>query len=79
MPEMHARFTYIAREPFTKNKEKYKISNKQVIQDMSFKTNQAKFVFSMIQLEEVSDKVLRDKAFIIAENLEYDGYHGEIS
>ena len=79
MPEMHARFTYIACEPFTKNKEKFKISNKQVIQDMSFKTNQAKFVFSMIQLEEVSDKVLCDKAFIIAENLEYDGYHDEIS
>ena len=53
MPEMHLRqpkFTNSASEPFTKNKERIRTFNKTEIQNIFIKTNQIKFVFSMIQL-----------------------------
>ena len=86
MPEMHLKhhsFTYSACGPFTKNKERiekfmmtgnadfiYKIEpDKAYLQhDMAY--GKSKDLAKRTQL----DKVLRDKAFKILSNPEYDGY-----
>ena len=79
MPEIRLRqpgFTYCARGPFTKNKQRIKILKKQVIQDIFINTNQIKLVLNMIRLMEIlglprrtaADKVLHNKAFNIAKD-----------
>ena len=90
MPEMHLKqpgFTYIACGPFTKNKEIGKImqtGNTNFIyrnkfdkacfqQDMAY--GKSKDLIKRTQ----SDKVLKDKAFEIANNLKYDGYQRRLA
>ena len=82
MPKIHLRqprFTYIACEPLTKNKEK--IQKFQETGDSRY-TYQVKLQRASFQryiaydlrrfLELISKKVLRDKEFNIAKNLDYD-------
>ena len=86
MPEMHLRqpgFTYSACGPFTKNKEriqKFKetgdsrciYQNKQ--NKACFQHDIAYGDFKDSTRRTAFDKILRDKASSIAENLKYDGY-----
>ena len=86
MPEIHLKqpgFTYIACEPFTKNKER--IQKFRQAGDTSFicknELHKVCFQHDMVyrDLKELarrtaSDDVLRDKAFNIAKNPQYDGY-----
>ena len=82
MPKIHlrqSRFTYIACEPLTINKEK--IQKFQETRDSRY-TYQVKLQRASFQhyiaydlrrfLELISKKVLRDKEFNIAKNLDYD-------
>ena len=85
MSEMHLRqlgFTYSARKPFTKNKER--IQNFKEMEDSRYiyqnKLDKACFQhdmaygdFKYLTRRTASDKTLRDKAFNIAKNSEYDG------
>ena len=85
MSEMHLRqlgFTYSARRPFTKNKER--IQNFKEMEDSRYiyqnKLDKACFQhdmaygdFKYLTRRTASDKTLRDKAFNIAKNSEYDG------
>ena len=81
MPEMHLKllgFTYSACGPLTKNKE-FKNLKKQEIQAIFTKANLIRIVFSIWVMEikdlkrrTFSDKVLRDEAFNIAKNPQYD-------
>ena len=83
MPEMHLKqpgFTYSACGPFTKNKEriqKFKetlfIKMNLIRLDMAWH-DMAYGDFKDLAKITASDKVLRDKAFNIAEDLKYDGY-----
>ena len=91
MPEMHLRqpgFTYSACGPFTKNKEriqkfketgdttyiyKNKLDKACVQHDMAYGD------FKDLPRRTASDKTLRDKAFNIAKNSEYDGYQSELT
>ena len=86
MPEMHLKqlgFTYSACGPFTKNKErvqkiketgdtsyihKNKLDKACVQHDMAYGD------FKDLARRTASDKVLKDKAFNIAKNPNYDGY-----
>ena len=86
MPEIHLKqpgFTYSACEPFTKNKER--IQKFRQTGDTSFickiELHKVCFQHDMVyrDLKELarrtaSDDVLRDKAFNIAKNPQYDGY-----
>ena len=68
MPEMHLRqpqFTYSACGPFTKHRERIKKFNQH---DSAYADNK-----DLINRTR-ADKVLRDKAYDIASNPEYDGY-----
>ena len=81
MPEMHLKqpgFTYSACGLFTKNKERIEKFMQTGNTDFIYKMSLVKLVFSMIWLmlnqkkiakRTQSDKVLRDKAFVIASDL----------
>ena len=86
MPEIHLRqpqFTYSARGPFTKNKEriqKFKETGdtnyiyKNELDKACFQHDMAYRDFKDLKRRTLSDKILRDKAFNIAKNPKYDGY-----
>ena len=86
MPEMHLKqlgFTYSACGQFTKNKDriqKFKETGdasyiyKNVLDKACFQHGMAYGDFNDIARRTASDNVLRDKAFNIAKNPEYDGY-----
>ena len=86
MPEMHLKepgFTYSACGPFTKNKEriqKFKETGdtsyiyKNELDKTCFQHDMAYVNFKDLERRTASDKVLRDKAFNIAENPKYGGY-----
>ena len=86
MPEMHLKqpgFIYSACGPFTKNKEriqKFKetgdTSNiyKKELDKACFQHDMAHGDCKHLKRRTFSDKVLRDKAFNIAKNPQYDGY-----
>ena len=86
MLEMHLKqlgFTYSARGPFTKNKErieKFKETGdisytyKNELDKACFRHDMAYGDFKDLARRTASDKVLRNKAFNIAKNLKYDGY-----
>ena len=86
MPELHLKqpgFTYSARGLFSKNKErtqKFKETGdtkyiyKNELDKTYFQHDMAYRDFKNLARRTASDKVLRDKAFNIAENPKYDGY-----
>ena len=86
MPEMHLKqpgFTYSACGPFTKNKERIEkfittrntdFIYKNELDKACFQHDMAYGNFTDIARRTASDKILRDKAFNIAENPRYDGY-----
>ena len=86
MPEMHLKqpgFTYSACGPFTENKEriqKFKETGdrsyiyKNELDKTCFQHDMAYGNFKYLKRRTDSNKVLRDKAFNIAENPKYDGY-----
>ena len=86
MPEMHLKqpgFTYSACGPFTKNKEriqKFKDTGdtnyiyKNKLDKAGFTHDMAYGDFKGLKRRTASDKILRDKAFNIAKNPEYDGH-----
>ena len=85
MPELHLRqpgFTYIACGPYTKNKERInrfeETGNLQYIYqnelDKSCFQHYMAYGDFKDLLRNVSDKLLPVKAFIIVNNLKYDGY-----
>ena len=86
MPEMHLRqlgFTYSACGPFTKNKEKIKKFKqtgdsryiyKNELDKPCFQHDMAYGDFKDLKKRTAVDKVLRDKAFNIAKDPQYDGY-----
>ena len=86
MPKMHLRqpgFTYSACGPFTKNKERiqrFKETGdtsyiyKNELGKACFPHDMANGVFKDLAKRTAADKVLRDKAFKIASDQEYDGY-----
>ena len=85
MPEVHLKqpgFTYRACDLFTKSKEKSKDSRKQEIQILFTKMILIKLFSAFMVFGKYkdlnertqSDKVLRDKAFEIANDPKYDGY-----
>ena len=86
MPEMHLRqpgFTYSARGPFTKNKERIQKFEetgdtsyiyKNELDKACFQNEMAYGDFKDLKRRTASDKILRDEAFNIAKNPKYDGY-----
>ena len=72
-------FTYSACGPFTKNQRKNTKILKKEFQDIFIKTNWIKLAFlwnfKYLPKSTGSDKVLCDKAFNIAKNPKYNGYH----
>ena len=86
MPEMHLKqpgFTYSACGPFTKNKkriQKFKDTGdtshiyKNELDKACFQHDMAYGDFKDLKRRTFSDKVLRNKAFNIAKNSNYDGY-----
>ena len=86
MPEMHLRqpvFTHSACGPFTKNKEsiqKFKQTGdsryiyKNELDKACFQHDMAYGDFKDLKRKTAADNVLRDKAFNIAKNPNYDGY-----
>ena len=86
MPEMHLKqpgFTYSARSPFTKNKERIEKSMQTGNIDFIYKNELDKACFQHGMAygkskdsakRTQSGKVLRDKAFKIASDPKYDGY-----
>ena len=86
MLEMHLkqpRFTYSACGPFTKNKERIQKFKETENTDYIYKNELDKACsqhdmaygdFKDLTKRTVPDKVLRDKAFNIAKNPQYDGY-----
>ena len=91
MPEMHLIqyvFTYSACGSFTKNKERmqklkeigdspYTYQNEQ--DKACFQHDMAYVSFKDLTRRTASDKILRDKAFNIAKNPKYDGYHRRLA
>ena len=86
MPKMHLKqpgFTYSACGPFTKNKERIEefmqtrntnYIYKNDLDKVRFQHGMAYGKYKDLAKRTQSDKVLRDKAFKIASNPEYDGY-----
>ena len=86
MTEMHLKqpgFTYIACDPFTKNKERIEKFMQTGNTDYVYKNDldRACFQYDMayskykdLAKRTESDKVLREKAFKISNNPKYDGY-----
>ena len=91
MPKMYLKqtvFTYSACGPFTKNKkrvQKFKETGdrnhiyKNELNKACFKDDMAYRDFKDLAKRTASDKVLRDKAFNIAKNRKYDGYHSRLA
>ena len=91
MPEMHLKqpgFTYSACGPFTKNKEriqKFKETGdtsyiyKNQFDKACFQHDMTHGDFKDLARRTDSDKVLRDKAFNIANNRKYDGYQRRVA
>ena len=85
-PETHLKepgFTYSASGPFTKNKERMqKVKEtgqtgyiyKNELDKACFQHDMAYGDFKDLKRRTASDNILRDKAFNIAKNPEYDGY-----
>ena len=86
MPEMHLKqpgFTYSACGPFTKNKERIEKFMQTGSTDFVYRNELDKAFFQhdmaygkskdLVKIAQ-SDKVLKDKAFSIASNPNYDGY-----
>ena len=85
MPEMHLKlpgFTYSACGPFIRNKEQIQKLKKtgdtsyvykNELDKACFQHDMAYGDFKDIKRRTASDKILRDKAFNIAENPKYDG------
>ena len=86
MPKMHLKqpgFTYSARRPFTKNKEKIqkfketgdtKYIYRNELDKVCFQHDMAHGDFKDLAKRTAADKVLRDKAFNITKDLKYYGY-----
>ena len=86
MPEMHIKqpgFTYRPCGPFTKNKERIqkfkqtgdsRYNYKNELEKACFQHGMAYGDFKDLAKRTGADKVLRDKAFNIAKDPEYDGY-----
>ena len=86
MPEMHLKepgFSYSARGPFNKNKERIrkfketgdaKYIYKNELDKAWFQHDMADGGFKDLARRTASDNVLRDKAFDITKNPKYDGY-----
>ena len=86
MPEMHLKqpgFTYSACGPFTKNKERIEKFMQTGNTDFIYKNKLDKACFQhdmsygkskSFAKRTQSDKVLRDKAFMIASDPKFDGY-----
>ena len=84
MPEMHLRqpgFAYSACGPFTKNKQRFKkfvqtgdpnYIYKKVLDKVCFQHNMVCGKYKDLEKRTQSDKVLKDKAFEIANNPKYD-------
>ena len=91
MPEIHLKqsgFTYSACGPFTKNKEriqKFKETGdtssiyKNELDKACFQHDMAYGDFKDLKRIAALDKILRDKAFIIAKSHKYDGYQKGIA
>ena len=91
MPEMHLRqpgFTYSACGPFTKNKERIKKFKetgdtsyiyKNELDKACFQHDKAYGDFKDLAKRTAAYKVLRDKAFKIASDQKFDGYHRELA
>ena len=83
MPEMHLRqpqFVYSACGPFTKNKERIQKFKETGDTSYIYKNELDKACFQhdlakRFSKKNCSNKVLRDKAFKIASDQKYDGYH----
>ena len=87
MPEMHLKqpgFTYVACDPFTKNKERIKkfketVDSRHIYQSELYKACFQHDVAFMRDFKDLNrttfvDEVIRDKAFNIAKDPKYDGY-----
>ena len=86
MSEMHLRqpgFTYSACEPFTKNKQRIQKFMQTGDTNYIYKNELDKVFFQHhmdygkykdLEKRTQSDKVLKDKAFVIVKNPKYDGY-----
>ena len=86
MPEMHLRqpgFTYSASDPFTKHKQRIQkfmqtgdtnYIYKNELDKACFQHDVAYSRYKDLAKRTQSDKVLKDKAFAIANNPKYDGY-----
>ena len=91
MPEMHLKqpgITYSACGPFTENKERIKKfketdDSKYIYQNeldkACFQDDMTYRDFNGLNRRTAADKVLRDKAFIIAKNSKYDGYQRRLA
>ena len=91
MPEMYLKqlgFTFSACGPFTKNKErihKFKETGdksyiyKNELDKTCFQHDMAYGDFKDLERKTGSNKVLRDKAFNIAKNPQYDGHQRQLS
>ena len=89
MPEIYLKqpsFTYNARGPFTKNKERIEKFMQTGNTDFIYKDELDKVCFQLdmaygkskdLIKTTQSDKVLKDKAFKIANNPNYDGYQND--
>ena len=80
MPEIHLKqseFTYSACEPFTRNKQRLQKFNyiyNNELDKAYFKHDMDYGKYKDLEKRTQSDKVLKDKAFAIANNPKYDGY-----
>ena len=83
MPEMHLRFTYSAYGPFSKNKEriqKFKETGdsrhiyQNELNEACFQRNMSYGGFKDLSRRTAADKVLQEKAIVIAKNPRYGGY-----
>ena len=91
MPETHLRqteFTYSACGPFSKNKERIQKSKqtgdssyiyKNELDKACFQHDMAYGDFKDLKRRTAADNILRDKAFNIAKNPNYDGYQTELA
>ena len=91
IPEMHLKqpgFTFGACGPFTKNKERIEkfmqtgntdFIDKNKLDKACFQHDMAYGKSKDLIKRTQSDKVLKDKAFKIANNLNYDGYQGGLA
>ena len=89
MPEMHLNnldLLIALVDHLLKTRKEFKNLKKQEIQAIFAKTNLIRHAFNLAYMDSkdlarrtASDKVLIDKAFNIAKNPKYDGYHGGLA